>query len=226
LGASPFGRPAAGTGFEAACFPLSRIAGEAWGGGKPAVEFCPVLLADLKAEARKVALARREACDPALGSALTEVVLRDFPPPEGAVVSGFWPMGAEIDIRPLLQALHDRGHAIALPVTPRRGNPLDFRRWRPGDELSRGPLGTRQPGPEAEPLTPHFLLVPLLAFDRGGRRLGYGGGYYDRTLAALPGATALGVAYAAQELDEVPAGPEDARLAAIATERGLILAEA
>lgn len=190
------------------------------------MEFCPVLLAELKAEARKVVLARRESCDPALGAALTDLVLRDFPPPPGAVVAGFWPMGREIDIRPLLHALHERGHPVALPVTPKRGNPLAFRRWRPGDELARGPLGTRQPGPEAEPLTPGFLIVPLLAFDRAGRRLGYGGGYYDRTLAALPGATALGVAYAAQELDEVPAGPEDARLAAIATEGGLILAGA
>ena len=86
-------------------------------------------------------------------------------------------------------------------------------------------MGTRQPASTAEALTPTFLLVPLLAFDRRGHRLGYGGGYYDRTLAALPGAVALGIAHAAQELDEVPAGPEDARLAAIATEAGLVIAE-
>lgn len=187
--------------------------------------FCPVLLAELKAEARKVALARRTEMDPALGAALVPLVLDHFPPPAGAIVSGFWPMGPEIDIRPLLLALHDRGHPIALPVTPRRGNPLHFRRWRPGDVLARGPLGTSQPSQEAEPLTPGFLLVPLLAFDRAGRRLGYGGGYYDRTLAALPGAISLGCAYACQELDEVPAGPEDARLTAIATEAGLIRPE-
>jgi 5-formyltetrahydrofolate cyclo-ligase len=189
------------------------------------LEFCPVLLAELKAEARAVALARRASLDPALGAALVRVVLDHMPPPQGAVVSGFWPMGPEIDIRPLLHALHDLGHPIALPVTPKRGNPLQFRRWRPGDDLARGPMGTRQPGPEAEALTPDYLLVPLLAFDRAGRRLGYGGGYYDRTLAALPGATAVGCAYAAQELDEVPAGPEDALLHAIATEAGLIIPE-
>ena len=187
------------------------------------VEFCPVLLAELKAEARGVALARRAGMDPAAGAALTQVVLDGMPPPSGAVVSGFWPMGQEIDIRPLLHALHGRGHAIALPVTPKRGQPLHFRRWRPGDELARGPLGTRQPGPGAEALTPDWLLVPLLAFDRAGRRLGYGGGYYDRTLAALPGAVAIGCAHAAQELDEVPAGPDDARLTAIATEAELII---
>jgi 5-formyltetrahydrofolate cyclo-ligase len=189
------------------------------------LEFCPVLLAELKAEARAVALARRAALDPAVGAALVPLILDRMPPPAGAIVSGFWPMGPEIDIRPVLLALHARGHPMALPVTPKRGNPLHFRRWRPGDDLARGPMGTRQPGPEAEPLTPDYLLVPLLAFDRAGRRLGYGGGYYARTLAALPGAAAIGCAYAAQELDEVPAGPEDARLDAIATEAGLIIPE-
>jgi 5-formyltetrahydrofolate cyclo-ligase len=183
---------------------------------------CPELLAGMKAEARKTALARRAGCDPALGALLAEHVLRDAPPPPGATVAGFWPMGPEIDIRPLLLALQGRGHRIALPVTPKRGNPLRFRQWQPGDVLARGPLGTSQPGAEAPDLTPDWLLVPLLAFDRAGRRLGYGGGYYDRTLASLPGATAIGVGYACQEVDEVPAGVDDAPLAAVATERGLI----
>jgi 5-formyltetrahydrofolate cyclo-ligase len=186
---------------------------------------CPVLLAELKAEARKAALARRLGQDAlACGAALADHLLRDLPPPRGAIVAGFWPMGPEIDIRPLLQALHERGHPIALPVTPKRGQPLHFRRWRPGDALARGPMGTSQPGAEAEALVPDWLLVPLLAFDRAGRRLGYGGGYYDRTLATLPGAVAIGTAFACQEVDEVPAGPEDALLAAIVTERGVIRA--
>jgi len=189
------------------------------------IAFCPVLLAELKAEARKVALSRRDACDPATGAALTDLILTQAPPPPGAVVAGFWPIAREIDIRPLLLALHDRSHPIALPVTPKRGQPLVFRRWRPGDHLARGPVGTSQPGLDAEPLTPDYLLVPLLAFDRRGNRLGYGAGYYDRTLASLPGATAVGVAYACQELDEVPAGPEDVALSAIATEAGLIRPE-
>ena len=182
---------------------------------------CSVLLHELKAEARRVALARRATMDPVLGARLAEHVLGHAPPPAGAAVAGFWPMGAEIDVRPLLHALHARGHALALPVTPKRGQPLGFRRWRPGDALARGPMGTSQPVPEAEALTPDWLLVPLLAFDGAGNRLGYGGGYYDRTLAALPAAHRMGCAYTCQRLDEVPAGPEDVRLHAVATEEGV-----
>ena len=118
--------------------------------------YCDVLLAEMKAEARKVALARRAAVDPAgKGDALAAVVLRDCPPPPGALVSGFWPMGPEIDIRPLLLALHGRGQPLCLPVTPRRGQPLRFRRWAPGDPLGHGPMGTaRRSGPSVGRMTP------------------------------------------------------------------------
>lgn len=130
-------------------------------------------------------------------------------------------MGTEIDTRPLLEALLARGHLIALPVTPPRGQALSFRAWVPGTPMARGPLGTQHPA-TGEAVSPDWLLIPLLAFDRSGARLGYGGGYYDRTLALLRDATAIGVAYAAQEIAEVPMGPYDIRLHAIATERGLI----
>lgn len=188
--------------------------------------YCDVLLAEMKAEARKAALARRAAIDPSgKGEALAAAVLRDSPPPPDALVSGFWPMGPEIDIRPLLLALHARGQELCLPVTPKRGQPLHFRRWAPGDPLAHGPMGTRQPA-TGHDVTPDWLLVPLLAFDRAGRRLGYGGGYYDRTLAGLPHATALGVAYAGQEMHDppgVPAGPTDFRLGRVATENGVVI---
>lgn len=182
----------------------------------------PHMISDLveaKRLARVQALERRTGCDPGLGLELAEHALRDWRPPAGAVVSGFWPIGQEIDVRPLLVALQERGHEVVLPVTPKRGNPLTFRLWVPGEPLDPEPFGTVRPrGPERRP---DFLLVPLLAFDRGGRRLGYGGGFYDRTLASLPSAFALGCAYAAQEMPLVPAGPHDAMLDAVATERGV-----
>ena len=182
---------------------------------------CPDLT-EAKRALRQRMLAAREAWDPAAsGVALMRVVLVEAPPPAGAVVSGFWPIGQEIDVRPLLHALHERGHAVVLPVTPKRGNPLTFRRWRPGDVLEPEKFGTFRP--VGEPAAPDFLLVPLLAFDRRGYRVGYGAGFYDRTLAALPaGRYALGVAYATQEVPDVPAGPTDVRLDAVATDRGII----
>jgi 5-formyltetrahydrofolate cyclo-ligase len=182
----------------------------------------PLLAA--KAEARRSALAARQA-RPEAGPMLRDILLAQAPPPRGAIIGGFWSMGSEIDTRPLLEALQARGHIVALPVTPPRGNPLLFRPWSPGTPMAQGPMGTQHPA-EGAPVHPTWLIVPLLAFDRGGARLGYGGGYYDRTLALLrasnPRLTAIGVAYAAQEIAQVPTGPHDARLDAIATEQGLI----
>ncbi|MEA2769104.1 MAG: 5-formyltetrahydrofolate cyclo-ligase [Acetobacteraceae bacterium] len=174
-----------------------------------------------KRAARDAATARRlDLNAQAAGNALAAHVLRDCPPPPGAVISGFWPMGEEIDIRPLLHALHDRGHRVALPVTPRRGEALTFRGWQPGDVLVPERFGTMRP--IGEILTPDMLLIPLLAFDAAGGRLGYGGGFYDRTLAGLPGRFRLGCAFAAQQVDAVPIGPYDIRLDAVATENGII----
>jgi len=174
-----------------------------------------------KRAARETAFARREGLDAeAAGRALAVHVLRDCPPTPDAVVSGFWPLGPEIDIRPLLLALHGRGHPIALPVTPRRGEALSFRGWQPGDVLIPERFGTMRP--IGGILVPDVLLIPLLAFDSRGGRLGYGGGFYDRTLAALPGRFRMGCAFAAQQVDAVPVGPYDVRLDAVATEQGII----
>ena len=140
--------------------------------------------------------------------------------PPGAVVAGFWPLAGEIDIRPLLLALHQRRHLLALPFTPPRGQPLTFHRWLPGEALVPGRFGTAHPVSAA--VTPDVLLVPLLAFDERGNRLGYGGGYYDRTLAALPGTLTIGCAFAAQHVASVPAGLNDIPMTFIATEDGVL----
>ena len=182
-----------------------------------------VVLQAAKAAARKLARAKRASLANAEApERLAEAMLAQHAPPKGAVIAGYWPMGDEMDPRPLMLALASRGHAMALPVTPPRGQPLAFRAWAPGAALRPGPMGTSEPA-AGEELRPDVLLVPLLAFDRAGRRLGYGGGYYDRTLAALPGAKAIGIAYAGQEMPEVPAGPQDMRLPLIATEAGVII---
>ncbi|MDX5932744.1 5-formyltetrahydrofolate cyclo-ligase [Acidiphilium acidophilum] len=177
-------------------------------------------LAVAKVAARAAALARRAGSCGDRGERLAAHVLADCAPPAGAVVSGFWPIGDEIDVRPLMVALSALGHRLCLPETPKRGLPLVFRHWMPGEALVAGRFGTSHP--VGEVVVPDFVLVPLLAFDRKGNRLGYGAGYYDRTLAAMPGAFRLGCAFACQEVAAVPVGPHDERLDAVATEIGVI----
>src|ERR1700722_19250943 len=111
-----------------------------------------------KREARARALAARAECDPALGADLARHLLAELPPPPGAVVSGFWPMDGEIDIRPLLTALHARGHAVLLPHTPKLGNPLIFRHWHPGAVMIRERFGTSRPAGEIG--VPDVLYLP------------------------------------------------------------------
>ena len=152
---------------------------------------------------------------------LLDNFLSRIPVPKGAAVSGFWPMGEEIDVRPLLLHLHAQSHPIGLPATGPRGSLLRFRRWAPETTLIAGVFGTREPPKDAPDIVPDLLIVPLLAFDADGWRLGYGGGYYDRTLAGLRAertVTAVGVAFAAQQVDAVPHGGSDQRLDWVVTE--------
>ncbi len=140
-------------------------------------------------------------------------------------IAAFVPLPGEPDLRPLFPALAAGGARILLPVVGAAGTGLVFRPWREAATMVAGPLGTRHPadGPEEQP---DLVLVPLIAFDRTGNRLGRGGGHYDRTLAALPARRAIGVAWACREVDAVPVGPLDVRLDAIATEAGAIFVTA
>jgi len=187
----------------------------------PAVE-------DLKATLRREALARREALPSEIRAAAGKAIAaRPFPvavPPD-AVVSGFMPMMSEINPVPLMRALADAGATLALPVVAGRGKPLVMRAFALGDSFAAGVWGIREPKPDAPEVLPDILLVPLLAFDRGGHRIGYGAGYFDRTITALrarKAVVAVGLAYAAQEIAAVPFTPRDARLDLVLTEREAI----
>ncbi len=139
-----------------------------------------------------------------------------------AIVSGFWPIKDEIDIRPLMTHLNGEGCRLALPVVKGRGQRLSFRAWQPGDPLESGVFGTLQPSAGCETLEPDVLLVPLLACDAEGWRLGYGGGFYDRTLEDLRRrrkVTAIGVGFDRQLVAEVPHGADDQRLDWLLTDR-------
>jgi 5-formyltetrahydrofolate cyclo-ligase len=159
------------------------------------------------------------------GEAATAVFRRTVRLRPGTVAAGYLPIGDEIDPRPLLRWLRGAGHAIVLPRIVRTGGPLAFRGWDEGDTLEDGPFGTLQPADAAPELVPEVLIMPMLAFDRRGFRLGYGGGYYDRTLAVLRGrraVTAIGIAFAVQEVPVVPADRHDQPLDWVVTEREAI----
>jgi 5-formyltetrahydrofolate cyclo-ligase len=186
----------------------------------------------LKAELRRAAVERRDALPAAerMAAALA-IAERALPEPvaaalrAGVIVSGFSPLRSEISPLPLLRRLADAGAALALPTVVGRGRPLTMRAWSFGAPLVSGVWGIREPPPEAAEVFPDILIVPLLAFDRAGHRIGYGAGYYDMTIARLRGikpVVAAGIAYAVQEIPAVPATPRDARLDLVLTEHETI----
>ncbi|MGF1658249.1 MAG: 5-formyltetrahydrofolate cyclo-ligase [Rubrimonas sp.] len=184
--------------------------------------------ADRKPALRAEALARRAEAQARIGPDAARAAcahLRDLIGAPGGPVAGYLAIRSEIDPAPAMTALHEDGVSVCVPVVVARGAALVFRIWRPGGALVRDGFGCAAPTDGAE-TTPRALIVPLLAFDRRGTRLGYGGGYYDRTLAALRAqgpVRAIGFAFAAQEVASLPADPHDAPLDAVVTETGPIL---
>jgi 5-formyltetrahydrofolate cyclo-ligase len=181
-----------------------------------------------KARLRQQALARRDALPPAERAAAADsIAARPFPVAfeRGTIISGFSPMKSEINSVPLMRKLADAGAQLALPAIAGRGKPLIMRAWNFGDPLKAGQWGIREPAPDAPEVAPDILIVPLAAFDRVGHRIGYGAGYYDMTIAALrvkKRVIAVGIAFAAQEIPQVPATARDARLDLVLTERETI----
>ena len=187
----------------------------------------PVALA--KAALRRSAETARAAAHAAVGAEAAEALARHgiqvLAERSFRSVAGYWPMRTEIDLRPLLIALANTGREVALPAVTRLGQPLDFRRWRPGMALATGRFGTQHPPEDAKRIEPDVLLIPLLAFDRRHFRLGYGAGFYDRTLADLRArktVLAVGVGFAAQRVEAVPVDPWDQRLDLVLTEQGIM----
>lgn len=151
-------------------------------------------------------------------------LLRHWPklPVNPGTVATFLPIQSEINTGPLSEALLDAGFQLALPCIKRAQHPLEFRRYCPGDKLRGGPYNTKEPLKSADIVNPDIVLLPMLAFSRNGYRLGYGGGFYDRTLQKLRSHKqifACGLAYAAQEVPRVPTDQYDQKLDGVLTER-------
>jgi len=192
----------------------------------------PPDITDQKNAARKAAKLKRAEAAAALGTGLEiadairdrllhEVGLADTVA-KGATVAGYWPVGTELDVRPILAHFDLNGFACALPVVVARGQPLLFRTWDPETRLETAGYGLLEPAAGVPEVEPDVLLVPLLAFDRAGFRLGYGAGFYDRTLDGLRRrrpVIAVGVGYAAQEMAAVPRDGYDQPLDWIVTEQ-------
>jgi len=186
----------------------------------------------IKGDLRLAAMARRDAIPAAERlQAAQRIAERGLPLDAGGrlgpgvTVSGYSPLKSEISPLPLMRRCADAGAALALPVVVGRGKALIMRAWSFGAPLGSGVWGIREPTADAAEVFPDILLVPLLAFDRTGHRIGYGAGYYDMTIAALrtrKQVVAIGIAFAAQEITAVPATPRDARLDLVLTERDVI----
>ena len=181
-------------------------------------------LTQAKAAARKAAFARRkEAKSPDRDAVAVARLLEMVLPFQGLALAGYMPIRTEVDPVPVMAAMAAWG-PVCVPVIKARGQPLEFHRWEPGCEMIEGAFGAYVPA-KAEVIVPQVLIVPLVAFDRKGGRLGYGGGFYDRTLEGLRArgeVTAIGYAFAAQEAEDLPLEPTDQPLDAIVTDADVL----
>lgn len=184
---------------------------------------------DVKAAARKAAFAARNAAHEGAADQIEAAnahLLSAIGPAKGHVISGYMAIRTEIDPRPAMTTLFEAGARLCVPVIVAAGQPLEFREWTPDCTLVDGPFGARVPQQGAT-LIPDTLIVPLVAFDADLNRLGYGGGFYDRTLERLRAAAptrAIGFAYSAQFLPDLPLEPTDQPLDALVTENGPLAA--
>jgi 5-formyltetrahydrofolate cyclo-ligase len=174
---------------------------------------------------RRAALAARERAHSRVNPASAVHLLVDYIDrvPAIEVVSGYLPIRSEIDPRPAMDALDAAGYQVAVPVVEGTGRPLRFRRWTPDCALEEGAFGAPIPA-DGDWVEPELLITPLVAFDCWGHRIGYGGGFYDRTLAKLRAVRrtyAVGFAYHAQRVERVAVEPTDQRLDAVVTEKGV-----
>jgi 5-formyltetrahydrofolate cyclo-ligase len=178
-----------------------------------------------KADLRATALAAREKLsEKQRATAANALAKRGLPVEiaQGLIVSGYSPIRSEIDPAPLMEKLAKQGARLALPTVNARGKSLTFRSYTPGDRLTMGMLGIPEPSPAAAEVVPDIMLVPLAAFDAAGHRIGYGAGYYDYTFAHLRKHKAIigvGLAFAAQEIEAIPALSHDVPLDYVLTEK-------
>ena len=163
---------------------------------------------------------------PKAGLLIAQQIIEQVDIPPNSQVSGFWPLAEELDTLPLLHALHTAGHQVLLPVMQGAGKPLVFATWAPGDTLVAASFNTLEPAADKPRVVPEVMICPLLAFDRKGYRMGYGGGFYDRSIAQIQTSQELltiGVAFAAQEVESIITGPYDMPLHTIVTEQEVII---
>ena len=184
-------------------------------------------IADEKQAARLAAMAMRKGVHGAAvgaGEAAAGHVLAWLESvPEVRSVAGYMPIHTELDVMPLMRALHRRGYALSTPVIIGKAQPLKFRVWTPESQMVRGPFGAMVPESGAWQ-RPDLLLCPMLAFDATGQRMGYGGGFYDRSIAELAPVRTLGFAYTAQQVENLPHEATDMPLEGVATEAGIVWA--